>query len=158
MKPIELTSSAFSDQAGIPARYLSARAGGENISPPLTWSGTPEAALSLALTVVDLAPVAHMWVHWAVVDIPPSVSSLPEGASGAGIPPGARELRNTAYTIGWSGPKPPPGTGEHPYVFTVYALDIERLELPAQPTAQQIEQAVRGHVLGQGSLTGLCGT
>jgi len=154
---MELTSSAFDDQTAIPVRYVAAKAGGDNVSPPLAWGGTPDAALSIALAVVDLAPVARMWVHWAIVDIPPSVSALAAGASSAEIPDGARELRNTAGTVGWSGPGPPPGTGEHPYLFTLYALDIQRLELPEQPTAQEIEQAVRGHVLGQATLTGLCG-
>lgn len=156
---MHLTSPAFSDGGRLPARYATTSvAGGRNVSIPYGWSGAPDTTRSFALVLVDESPVAHRWMHWAVVDIPSSVTSLPEGASGtSAIPAGARELTGTRGAVGYSGPQPPPGTGEHPYVATVYALDAETLDVPSQPTAEQFEAVVRSHMLASAQLTGLFG-
>lgn len=150
-----LTSSAFTDGGRIPVEHCMAGVpGGANVSPPLAWSQAPAGTASYAVFIIDRHPIARDWVHWAVVDLPPSVTSLPAGASGSLEPP-ARELVNTYGDRGYGGPMPPPGSGEHPYETTVYALDVDRLEIPDAPTAADIERAVSGHVLAKATLTGV---
>ena len=153
-----LATSAFDAGDRMPAKYaMRAVTGGENISVPLSWSGVPGATRSLALTIVDHAPVAHDWVHWMVVDIPPDTRSLAEGASGPGMPPGTVELPNSFGFSGYGGPEPPAGTGLHPYVVTLYALDVPTLRLGRDATLTRFERAISGHVLASQDLTGYFG-
>lgn len=150
-----VTSPAFADGGRIPVEHCMRQVpGGKNSSPPLAWSGAPADTASFALFMIDRHPIARDWVHWAVVDLPPSVTSLPAGASGS-LPASARELVNTFGDRGYGGPMPPPGSGEHSYEITVYALDVARLDLPDAPGAADIERAVAGHVLAKGTLVGL---
>lgn len=153
---LTVTSSAFTPGGRYPLRNVGAAAGGEDRSISLVWTGVPAGTRSIVVAIVDHHPVARMWVHWAVVDIPREITSLPEGASGtSAMPAGARELRNTAGRAGYAGPTPPAGTGDHDYVTTVYALGVARVDIPAAPTASDIDHAVSGHVLAQDSLTGV---
>jgi Raf kinase inhibitor-like YbhB/YbcL family protein len=156
---MDVTSPAFADGDTIPVEYCALGvAGGRNASPPLDWSTPPDGTRSVALAVVDLHPVARMWVHWALVDMPPSVVSLSAGASGGeATETGGRELQNTSGRPGWGGPLPPPGSGVHDYVFTVYALDVDHLDVPVRPTAADIAAVVAGHTLASGRLTGRFG-
>ncbi len=154
---MHLKSPAFEDGGHIPLKYVMPGAGGENISPPLFWSGAPGGTKSFALLCVDPHPVARNWVHWMVIDIPPQVDHLPEGASPNNMPKGAKELKNSFGFVGYGGPQPPPGTGEHPYVFTIFALDVAHLPLPEDATLAQFEQAISGHVLAKATLTGYFG-
>ncbi len=154
---MDLSSPAFSDHGQIPIKYTMPGAGGSNISPPLTWTTPPRGTKSLALVVIDIHPVARNWIHWVVIDIPPSVTGLAEGASGVSMPEGARELINSFGKTGYGGPLPPPGTGDHPYVFTLYALDVQSLNLPDRASLQKIHQAIKGHVLTETSITGYFG-
>lgn len=153
-KVMLISSTAFLDGAKIPIDYARLTVGGMNISPPVSWGNIPAGTRSLALSVVDRHPVARNWVHWLVINVPRGCMGLKEGASRKNMPAGARELRNSFGDIGYGGPQPPPGTGDHPYVFTVYALDVDRLDLPDNVTLQDFMKAIKGHVLGQGSLTG----
>jgi Raf kinase inhibitor-like YbhB/YbcL family protein len=117
----------------------------------------PAGPRSFALAMVDLHPVAHGWVHWLVVDIPGSARSLAEGASGAaGMPDGSRELAGTRGAIGYGGPQPPPGSGDHRYETTLLALDVERLEV-AGATLTDVERATVGHIVGSATLIGIFG-
>lgn len=151
-----VTSEAFPDGERIPLPHVSIRGGGENRSIPLAWSGAPTGTASFAVTLVDHAPVARMWVHWMVVDIAPPATAIPEGASGTTkMPSGARELANTGGGLGYSGPTPPPGTGDHPYVATVYALSVPRLDLPGNATLSDFTSAVSGKVLAEAAVTGI---
>lgn len=128
--------------------------GGQNISIPYVWRGAPAGTRSFALTLVDTAPVAHNWVHWLVVDLPDDSSALREAASGSSaMPNGAVELRNTFGTIGYGGPQPPIGTGAHPYVATLYALDTDRLAIPSAATREDVLRAMDGHVLAVATCT-----
>uniref|UniRef100_UPI0040498D56 YbhB/YbcL family Raf kinase inhibitor-like protein n=1 Tax=Dissulfurimicrobium sp. TaxID=2022436 RepID=UPI0040498D56 len=147
-------SPAFSDGSNIPVIYVRPSAGGKNISPPLSWSNLPDGVKSIALSVVDIHPVAKNWVHWLVINIPKDSGGLAEGASCKAMPSGSRELRNSFKDIGYGGPQPPYGTGLHPYIFTVYALDIERLDLSDDITLEVFMKAIRPHVLEQASMTG----
>jgi hypothetical protein len=150
-----VTSPAFTDGGRIPVEHcMKGVSGGKNVSRPLYWSDAARGTASFAVFVIDRHPVARNWVHWAVVGLAPSTTSLPAGASGSLASP-ARELVNTFGDRGYGGPMPPPGTGDHPYEVTVYALDVGRLEVPDAPTAADIERAVEGHVLGKGVITGV---
>jgi len=152
-----LSSPAFSDGKRIPVVYTRPAVGGKNISPPLIWSEVPEGTKSLALTVIDPHPVARNWVHWMVVDISPETEGLAEGTSGKIMPRNSRELTNSFGNPGYGGPQPPSGTGDHPYVFTLYALDVESLDLPEDTSLSQFLERLQGHVLAESSLTGYFG-
>jgi Raf kinase inhibitor-like YbhB/YbcL family protein len=149
-------SAASAGASRIPGRFaMRAVPGGQNVSIPYSWGDAPTDTRSFALTLIDSAPVAHDWVHWMVIDVSPSAHLVPEGASGARtMPEGAVELRNTFGFIGYGGPQPPKGTGVHGYVATIYALDVERINLPAGATLQQFRSAVAGHVLATATCTG----
>jgi hypothetical protein len=131
--------------------------GGRDISVPLEWDDAPEGTASFAVVVIDRHPVARDWVHWAVVDIPPAVTRLTEGASPNGIPAGARELTNSFGERGWGGPEPPPGTGEHRYEITVYALRTDRIDIGPSPSAAEIERALEPWVLAKATTSGVFG-
>src|SRR3989339_2197181 len=87
---MQLTSSAFADGDKIPLQYVMPGAGGQNISVPLSWSEAPAGTQSFALAMVDPHPVANNWVHWLVIGLPKDCASLPEGAPGRKMPPGAQ--------------------------------------------------------------------
>lgn len=136
-----VTSSAFDDGGTIPSRYTCAGAG---LSPPIAWSGVPDDAVSLALTVTDPDAPRGTFLHWLVYDIPPRADGAPEGSA----PAGAHEGENTARRIGWYPPCPPSGT--HRYVVTVYALDTT-----LRGSTRHVLGALSRHALATGTLTGL---
>ena len=140
-----LTSPAFEDGAEIPRRHT---CDGDDVSPPLSWEGAPEGAASFALLMDD--PDARGWVHWVVYDISPSATgSLPAGwASSPDAPP---QGLNGWNRVGYRGPCPPSGT--HRYAFQLLALDRE-LALGGSPTAEQVRDAAKDHVLAEAQLTG----
>ncbi len=148
---MDLNSTAFEQGGGMPQQYTCE---GDDLAPPLRWSGVPERALSLALIVddpdaPDPAAPKTTWVHWVLFDIPPSATALPEG--GQPLPDGTREGSNDWRRTGYGGPCPP--VGRHRYFFKLYALDTL---LPAlnKPTKAELERAMQGHVLAQAQLVG----
>ena len=151
---MELQSSAFRDGQRIPVQYVMKAAGGENISIPLTWKDAPAQTRSFALSIVDPHRVAQNWVHWLVINIPANVNSISEGASGRKMPPGSVELKNSFGETGYGGPQPPKGSGEHPYVITLYALNVDKLDVPVSTTLAGFKKALEGRVIGSASLTG----
>jgi Raf kinase inhibitor-like YbhB/YbcL family protein len=147
--PMEISSSAFEDQGEIPGRYALCP-DQANLSPPLSWSGVPEETQSLALICVD---TAVGFLHWALYNIPPTATELPEGLPGiSSLEGGLLQGRNDYGEMGYGGPCPP--TGDiHPYVFTLYALDVA-LQLPAGADGESVSQAIEGHILAQAELVG----
>ncbi|MFO7820953.1 MAG: YbhB/YbcL family Raf kinase inhibitor-like protein [Lentisphaeria bacterium] len=149
MKQLQLTSSAFSEGEMIPAQFTCE---GKDISPPLSWTGVPEEAESLALIVDDPDAPAGTWVHWVVYNIPTAMTELPEN-----FPPvekaknGLTQGMNDFKKIGYGGPCPPSGT--HRYFFKVYALS-EELNLDPGATKQELTDAMEGKVVAQGALMG----
>lgn len=114
---LALTSLAFAPGQPIPLRY---GCYGDNVSPPLSWSGVPAGTVELAISVVDNdAPDAPPggFVHWAITGLDPSLTGLDEGA----VPEGAFEARNDPSESGWYGPCPPAGETRN-YVFTLFAF------------------------------------
>lgn len=149
---MQLKSASFSDGASIPARYTCDGAG---VSPSLEWSGAPAATKSFTLIVHDPdAPVD--FTHWLAYDIPSEVHQLAEGASNDGaMPNGAFEGVNGFRKTGYGGPCPPGGK-PHRYIFLLYALD-KKLGLAAGETRQQVESAMRSHIVASGRLIGTYG-
>ncbi len=154
-----LVCPAFDSGEPIPRKYT---ADGQNVSPPLTWSGLPEATKELALVCDDpdapspKRPAPKPWVHWVLYKIPPTVSRLPEAVPPRpqlDDPPGALQGKNSWPTVGYRGPEPPPGSGRHRYVFTLYALDTE-LSLPAEVDKDTLLNAMEGHVLAEAQWIG----
>jgi Raf kinase inhibitor-like YbhB/YbcL family protein len=154
---MEIISSAFKDQEKIPIQYVMPGAGGKNISVPISWKNIPSGTRSFALSMVDPHPVAQNWVHWLVINMPPNISSLEEGASRKKMPSGSVELKNSFGDIGYGGPQPPKGTGDHPYVFTLYALSVEKLDLGLNTSLPAFKKALEGKILDSAMLTGKYG-
>jgi Raf kinase inhibitor-like YbhB/YbcL family protein len=152
---MKLSTDAFKDQGRIPNRYVMPGAGGENVSVPLSWTDPPEGTASFALTMVDPHPVANNWVHWLVVNIPADVRSLREGASGAFMPSRALELMNSFGQLGYGGPQPPAGSGEHPYVFTIYALSEPNIDPGESPSFADFKSRIEGKTLATADVTGV---
>ena len=154
---MEMTPVAFKDGEKIPIQSVMPGAGGKNISVPLSWKNAPSGTKSFALSMVDPHPVAQNWVHWLVINIPANVTSIDEGASRKKMPPGSVELKNSFGDIGYGGPQPPKGTGDHPYVFTLYALKVEKLDLGANTSLSTFKKALEGKILESSTLTGKYG-
>lgn len=151
---ITLTSTAFAHNQPIPRRYTG---DGEDLSPPLSWSGIPDKARELALICDDPdAPTPHPWVHWVIYEIPASVTGLPEGvptSPALTTPPGAHQGKNTWGTIGYRGPAPPRGHGVHHYHFRLYALAAP-LDVPAGLDKEALLAKMKDLVVGEGELIG----
>lgn len=155
-----VTSADVEDGKSIPAPHTSAVfgvPGGEDRSPQLSWSGFPEGTKSFAVTVYDPdAPTASGFWHWAVCNIPASVTELPAGAGaqgGAGLPAGALQLRNDGGFAGYIGAAPPAGHGPHRYVVVVHAVDVERLEVPEDASPAFLGFTLFTHTLGRATIT-----
>ncbi|MEU9268495.1 YbhB/YbcL family Raf kinase inhibitor-like protein [Streptomyces sp. NPDC048251] len=131
--------------------------GGKDVSPQLSWSGAPEGTRSYAVTVYDPdAPTGSGFWHWAVADIPATVTGLPEGAgddTGSGLPEGAFQLPNDARAARFIGAAPPAGHGPHRYFTVVHALDVDAIGVPADATPAALGFTMAGHILGRAVLT-----
>ena len=159
-----LTSPDFGEGDTLPlwARSGIAGAGGEDRSPVLHWEGAPEGTRSFALTVYDPdAPTGSGWWHWAVYNLPATISSLPADAGNPDadlLPPAAVTLNNELRLERFLGAAPPAGHGEHRYVFTLSALDISELAIPAGSTPAILGFNVTSHILARAQLTGVSST
>ena len=146
---IQLTSAAFKEGGMIPEKYT---CDGEDISPPLQWSGIPDGTQSIALICDDPDAPMGTWVHWVLFNIPADTKELPEN-----IPPdrilenGAKHGMSDFRRLGYGGPCPPGGT--HRYFFKIYALDIE-IGLEPGATKPELLNAMEGHILDEGQLMG----
>ncbi|MGX2039440.1 YbhB/YbcL family Raf kinase inhibitor-like protein [Methylocaldum sp. MU1018] len=150
---MKIESSAFAHNGDIPTRFT---CDGQDLSPPLSWTGVPEGVKSLALIVDDpdapdpKAP-KMTWVHWVLYNIPPTSTGLPEGSAEGALPAGTAEGINDWKRTGYGGPCPP--TGRHRYFHKLYALDTVLPDLH-KPTKARLEKAMQGHVLAQAELIG----
>jgi Raf kinase inhibitor-like YbhB/YbcL family protein len=131
---------------------------GKNISPQLSWGNAPEATKSFAVTVYDPdAPTGSGWWHWVVFNIPKSVSGLPAGASGKvtgkdAMPAGAVESYTSYNSKGFGGACPPPGDKPHRYIFTVYALDTDKIEQGSDARPELVGFYINTHAIAKASI------
>jgi Raf kinase inhibitor-like YbhB/YbcL family protein len=140
---MKLSSKEFGPDESIPKKFTCQ---GEDVSPELTVAEVPEAANALALLMEDPDAPGKTFDHWVAYDIPPETRTFPEGGR-----PGTQGT-NDFGKAGYGGPCPP--SGEHRYVFTVFALD-ERLDLPEGLGKNDLQRVMDGHILDRAELIGL---
>lgn len=149
-----MVSQAFQMQGAIPTQYTCE---GQNTSPPISWSNLPNNAKSLALIMDDpdaadpKDPTHQSFTHWVLYNIPITSAGLEEGIEAAKLPLGTKQGKNGWDKTGYGGPCPP--TGLHHYYFKLYALDTILPDLN-NPTKQQLEKAMEGHILNETELIG----
>lgn len=154
---MKLECTSFENGGEIPSKYTCE---GENISPCLKISGAPKDTKSFALTLFDPDIPQEFkdkmnipgWDHWQVWNIKPDTTIIEENS----IPIGVVEGKQTGGDLGYTGPCPPKDKEppKHRYVFTIYALDAESLDLPEGSTRVELEKAMEGNVLEKAELTG----
>lgn len=155
-----LSSESFKDGDVLPTAQVSGvmGAGGSDESPQLSWSGFPAETKSFAVTVYDPdAPTASGFWHWAVFNIPASVSSLPAGAgtsSSGTLPESAVTLKNDAGMPGYVGAAPPAGHGSHRYMVVVHAVDVETLDVPTEGSCAYLGFNLFGHSIARARIIG----
>ncbi|MBK0419765.1 YbhB/YbcL family Raf kinase inhibitor-like protein [Leucobacter sp. CSA1] len=152
----EVTSTDIQDGEPLPDELYGEDAGGANRSPQLSWSGFPEETRSFAVTCFDPdAPTGSGFWHWAVANIPASVTALPAGAGSPGsalLPEGAIAMPNEKREPAFTGAAPPPGTGVHHYWFVVHALDVPRIDVDPQATPAVLGFMMRDAVIARAVL------
>lgn len=145
----EVRSAAFAEGRTIPRKYTG---DGENVSPPLEWSGAPEGTRSFALICEDPDAPSGTFRHWAVANIPGDRNGIAE--SGRAKRQQYDCARNDFGHAAYDGPAPPRGHGQHHYHFKVAALDIERIDVPRDCHADDLWQAVSPHILAAAETIG----
>jgi len=146
---IKVVSTAFEEGKMIPKMYT---CDGPNVSPPLSWTGVPKGAKSLALICDDPDAPSKTWVHWVIFNIPPDTLGLPEHVPpDSTLPSGAQNGISDFGKFGYGGPCPPSGT--HRYFFRLYTLDTV-LNLSGRVTKKDLLAAMEKHILAEGQLMG----
>ena len=146
---LKVTSPAFKNGEMILKKYT---CDGEEVSPPLEWSGIPAGTNSIALISDDPDAPMGTWVHWVIFNMPPDTKGLPENIPHKEtLDNGARQGIDDSRQIGYGGPCPPSGT--HRYYFKVYALD-KMLDLKSGILKKDLLKAMEGHILAQGEIMG----
>ena len=154
----KLTSSTLKEGKPMLAEQVldSFGCSGRNQSPDLRWTRAPSGTRSFAITLYDPdAPTGSGWWHWVVIDIPATMSELVTGAgdpTGNLLPPGCRQGRTDFGPPGYGGPCPPLGDSPHHYRFTVYALDIDKLDVSEGASPAMIGFAMHRHILAKAVL------
>lgn len=146
-----LTSSAFADGTAIPKRFT---CDGEDVSPPLAWSNVPSGVRSFVLQCDDPDAPAGIWHHWAIYDIPPDCTALPEDADRHPAAVGFSQAVNDFRTAGYGGPCPPPRHGIHHYRFRLVALSVAALPVRGTPTCPAVVREAQKHAVAEATLTG----
>lgn len=152
----DVTSAEMREGQPLPASVFGAAAGGEDRSPQLSWSGAPSGTRSYVVTCYDPdAPTGSGFWHWAVANIPASVTSLESGAGDPSrglLPVGAITMPNEGRNPTFVGAGPPEGTGVHHYWFTVYALDVAKIDIDPLATPAVLGFMMRDSVLARATL------
>ncbi len=147
IKALRISSPEFASLNTIPKRYTD---DGENISPPLQWSGLPTGTQQLVLICFDPdAPLPRGYTHWLLYNIPATVNEISEGGGSK-----FTEGTNSSNQSGYTGPAPPKGHGPHHYYFWLYALDTE-LDLKPSINHEQLLDAIANHVIEQARTVGI---
>jgi Raf kinase inhibitor-like YbhB/YbcL family protein len=145
MEKLTISSPAFGHEGNIPAKYT---CDGMDVNPTLTIVNVPGGAKSLALIVDDPDAPAGTWVHWVVWNITPNTTEIREDSVPKGAIQGINDFRKHSY----GGPCPPSGT--HRYFFKLFALDA-LLNIRPDSRKQELEEAMKGHILSQAEIIGL---
>lgn len=148
-----VTSADIADGQTIAAPFT----GAQDVSPHLAWTGFPASTASFVVTCFDPdAPGPEGFWHWAVANLPPSTTWLPQGAGashGAALPAGAVQGRNDSGMTGYTGPYPPRGDRVHRYVFAVHALDVARLDVEVWTEAAAVAAKALPHTIARAVIT-----
>ncbi|MEU8273271.1 YbhB/YbcL family Raf kinase inhibitor-like protein [Microbispora bryophytorum] len=144
---LKVSSPAFAEGAAIPGKHVCAGQGGQDVSPPLAWSGVPESAHELAIVVDDPDAAGGTYIHWIATGIPATETSVPEGGSPGKVLPGS------GGTAGYAGPCPP--SGVHHYHFIVYAL---RGPITPDGDATAVHQRIKDAAITSGETVGTWGS
>ena len=151
-----LTSNDFTDGATLPDAHIYAAG---NASPHLAWTGAPEGTKSFAITCFDPdAPTGSGFWHWTVANIPADVTELAQGAGkvgGANLPKGAVQGRTDFGEAGYGGSAPPAGHGPHRYIFTVFAVDTDKLDVTEDNSGAVYGFNLHFHTLAKASITAI---
>ncbi|MGP3972300.1 YbhB/YbcL family Raf kinase inhibitor-like protein [Streptomyces sp. 6N223] len=147
MAGIELRSEAFTDHTPIPRRYTK---DGQDVSPPLQWSGPPEGTREMVLLCEDPDAPSGRFLHWLVTGIDPQS----RGMGADQLPPGGEPHTNDFGDRGWGGPRPPAGDEAHRYMFRLYALP-EHVTVPQHASADEVHQLVDKRQSASGTMVGL---
>ncbi|EKS7765861.1 YbhB/YbcL family Raf kinase inhibitor-like protein [Edwardsiella piscicida] len=130
---------------------------GKNESPALTWTDIPKGTKSFALTMYDPdAPTGSGWWHWMMINIPANVHHLSENTgvkNSQTLPKGAIQLRNDFGYDGFGGACPPAGAKPHNYQITIYALNVAKLDIPANASPAYAGFFILQHKIGAARLT-----
>jgi Raf kinase inhibitor-like YbhB/YbcL family protein len=144
----ELKSSAFLAGEMMPSKYT---CDGVNVSPALSWINPPAKTQAYILIMDDPDAPGATWDHWLLYNIPAALEEIKEGESDGNLAEGVKKGKNSWGKVGYGGPCPPQGT--HRYFFKLYALD-QKLNSPWGATKDELEKAMKGHILGQATLMG----
>ena len=151
---LSLSSGDFIATGAMPAVLMAHDCGGDNHSPSLVWTGTPSGTKSFALLIVDPdAPIAGGFYHWVLYDIPATQTQLRGNAAQPAREVGIGSNGKAEYY----GPCPPSGPAHH-YIFTLYALDVEKLRGDAPLDAEKLLHRIQGHVLAKATLEATAST
>lgn len=145
---LTLTSNDITDGGVLPDTQVKAKG---DTSPHLKWSGAPEGTKSYAVTCYDPdAPTGSGFWHWTVANIPANVTELPTGGP---VPSGAVEGRTDYGPAGFGGAAPPAGHGPHRYIFTVFAVDVEKLDVTPDNSGAVFGFNLHFHTLAKATIT-----
>jgi Raf kinase inhibitor-like YbhB/YbcL family protein len=147
-----LRSSAFPHGSTIPRRFT---CDGEDLSPPLEWSGVPPGTRSFVLLCDDPDAPAGTWHHWAAYDIPAAQTAFAAGVAKHADKQDFRQAINDFQRVGYGGPCPPRRHGPHHYHFRLLALSIDRLVVHKDPSCRDVEREARKHALAEAILIGV---
>ncbi|WP_338562290.1 kinase inhibitor [Erwinia sp. E_sp_B04_7] len=156
---MKLISQDFKDGDKLPERQVFNGMGyqGDNLSPHLAWDDVPSGTKSFVVTCYDPdAPTGSGWWHWGVANLSADTRVLPQGAGSgvADLPEGSVQTRTDFGSSGYGGAAPPKGES-HRYIFTVYALDVEKLEVDENASGAYLGFNVHFHQLGSASITAM---
>jgi Raf kinase inhibitor-like YbhB/YbcL family protein len=155
----EISSPGVGSDGTIPVKYTANAFGctGENVSLPLVWKDVPAEAKSLAITMYDPdAPTGSGFWHWLIVNLPASTTELPEGAGEPGnakLPQGAVQARGDAGVAGYFGPCPPQGDPPHRYIFTIFAVKTDKLDINAETSGAVVGFNLHFNTIDKASVT-----
>jgi len=142
---MQIASRAFADGSTMPRRFTR---DGDNVSPPLEWSGEPSGTKSFIVVMEDPDAPSGTFLHWAVYDLTPDRHALDEADATE------HEGVNDFGHRGYDGPEPPRGHGLHHYHIRVAALDVDHLPVKSTAKVMEVWAAASRHVLDQAEIVG----